>query len=496
MNIPKLFASFAFIIIIAIASALFTLVKMQELSANTQKMYTHPFTVSNAVADIQTSIITIHRNMKDVVLTSDNLKIITIIENNQKEAAKIHANFKKIYANYLGDKQTIDEAFNAFEAWHPIRQEVIALMSKGKTKEAIAITQGKGALHIENLYKKINLLKEYAFTKAKQFYEVSIKHNGMDTVLLVFLLTLLFAGIVVFFITNSLLKINRTSMKQLHIIDQNILTATLDKDKRVESISSALCRVLQIKKEEVLLTEQPFFFTTQKQFQAFELKVESGKEHNKEVSIEVDDTTLWFNLEVIPELKSDYSIARYKLFLTNITDKKAIEQVSITDTLTGLYNRNYFEMIFEKEVCRAKRDKKLFTMIMLDIDFFKQYNDTYGHQQGDVTLKAVAHVLTEHTNRSYDHAFRVGGEEFMILAYHDNYDSANAFSQHILQQVELLEIAHEKNLASKFVTVSAGVAQFGYENLLTSSDMYKTVDELLYKAKNSGRNNCQSSFID
>ena len=133
---------------------------------------------------------------------------------------------------------------------------------------------------------------------------------------------------------------------------------------------------------------------------------------------------------------------------------------------------------------------------MFDIDYFKKYNDSYGHQEGDIALKAVSTIISTHTNRSYDHAFRVGGEEFLILTYQDNLELLNAFVNTFIKDIEALKISHKDSDVSKYVTVSAGAVQFGDENLFSPDEMYKKVDDLLYEAKSSGRNRLKSNYLN
>lgn len=491
MNIFKIFISFAIIIVIAISSAFFTILKMKELSSQTQKMYSHPFQVSNAVSDIETKIITIHRDMKDVILTTESLEMIRIIESIQKQETEVFKKFDIIYENYLGDKKDIDVSFNSFKNWKVIRQEVVRLMLEGETEHAIAITKGKGAQHIESLYKKIAVLKTYAFKKAQLFYEESIEKDGANEVIAVFLATLLISTIIVAFVIINLIKVNRVNNKQIHLIDQNILFAKLNLNKEIIDISSSLCRVLNLDKADVLGTIHDTFFATSAQFDNFKSQIYSGKEYQGEIQVSSNDSfnsEEWYLLEVIPELDNNYELYYFTLFLTDISNKKMIEKVSITDGLTGLHNRNYFELIFEKELKRAKRDNKELGVLMFDIDFFKQFNDTYGHQEGDKALKAVAHILASATNRSYDYAFRVGGEEFVLLTYRDSVDALEQFSNELLQKIEALSISHKNSEVSDFVTLSCGAIQFGVEHLLSVDDMYKEVDKLLYHAKHEGRN--------
>lgn len=495
MNIKKLYLSFTLIIIIAVASAFFTIDKMNELSTNTQKMYTHPFKVSNAVSDIQTAIITIHRNMKDVVLTKDSLEMIKIIEAIQHKEDEVLKNYELVYKNYLGDKKDIDKSYISFKAWKKIREEVISLMYQKRIDEAIAITKGKGAKHTEKLYVEIKVLKDYAFTKANEFYSKSVKDNGVDYVVSAIFIAMSLSALIVIYIVITLLKVNRTNHKQLYLIDQNILTAKLSLDKEIIEISNALCRTLNNKKEFILNTTSSYFFTTKEQYALFDTKIYSGKEHTDEVYINVGDKKVWFNLEVFPELDANFNIKYFNLFLTNISDKKKIEEIAIVDSLTGLNNRNYFETIFEKETRRAKRDKKPLSLLMFDIDYFKQYNDAYGHLDGDKALKAVAHVIAKHTNRSYDYSFRIGGEEFIILSYQDTYEKTKDFANMIIHEVEELKINHKSNKISDYLTISCGAIRFDNTHLLTTDQMYKEADDLLYQAKREGRNRYISKTI-
>lgn len=495
MNINKIFFSFAMVFLLSIASAFFTIKTIKQLTAHTQKMYTHPFSVSNAIASIQTSIITMHRNMKDVVLTSDSLELILIIEDIQKEEEKVYKNFELIHKRYLGKKEDIDSSYEAFKNWKIIRQEVISLVYKNELQKAVSITKGKGATHIENLYIQIDVLKSFAFNKANEYYKLSLENTPLNQIILAYFFTFLIGTIIVLYVTKSLLKNNKVNKKQLYLIDQNILIAKLDINKKISEISSALCCVLNVKRKDVLNTSNDNFFTNEEYFKKFENIIFSGKKYNGEIPIQINSENYWYEIEVIPHYNDNYELHSFTVLLTNVSDKKEIEKVSITDTLTGLYNRNYFEMIFSKEIKRSKREKKELSMIMIDIDYFKRYNDTYGHLEGDQALKAVSHVISNYTNRSYDYAFRVGGEEFIILSYQKNFVQLNEFANTLLNHVEKLEISHKNNTASKYVTISAGVVQFGKDNLLTTDEMYKKVDDLLYEAKESGRNNYKSEHI-
>lgn len=166
---------------------------------------------------------------------------------------------------------------------------------------------------------------------------------------------------------------------------------------------------------------------------------------------------------------------------------KKLENVSYTDSLTSLHNRRYFNFIYDKELKRAKREKKYITFMMLDIDFFKQYNDTYGHIEGDNALKIVSKSLKDLLKRPSDYVFRLGGEEFgVILSDTDEVNSAKV-AQKICDVVRDKAIPHKNSNANEFVTISIGVVCCIADDALDEELLITKADEMLYDAKKSGR---------
>ncbi|MDX1295114.1 MAG: diguanylate cyclase [Sulfurimonadaceae bacterium] len=187
------------------------------------------------------------------------------------------------------------------------------------------------------------------------------------------------------------------------------------------------------------------------------------------------------------------SIRRQQAILENTTENlKAantkLEDASYTDSLTTLHNRRYFNMIFDRELKRAKRAGSFFSFMMLDIDNFKQYNDTYGHLEGDTALKAVSSQLKECLQRPGDFVFRLGGEEFGILVTESTPESAKKTAEMICTKVEALELPHEANDASEFVTVSIGAVSLVPSVDLDENIILSMADSNLYEAKENGRN--------
>ena len=166
---------------------------------------------------------------------------------------------------------------------------------------------------------------------------------------------------------------------------------------------------------------------------------------------------------------------------------KKLENVSYTDSLTGLYNRRYFNVVYEREIKRAKRNRSGISFMMLDIDFFKQYNDTYGHIEGDFALKSVAKVLKDTLKRPGDFLFRLGGEEFGILLIDTNQEESEKLAQAICESVKGREIKHEASKVNEFVTISIGIASCIADETLNEEILITRADEMLYKAKEAGR---------
>jgi diguanylate cyclase (GGDEF)-like protein len=159
------------------------------------------------------------------------------------------------------------------------------------------------------------------------------------------------------------------------------------------------------------------------------------------------------------------------------------EQLSVTDALTGLLNRRYLEKRLNEEIQRSKRHRFPMSMMMLDVDDFKSYNDTFGHLAGDEALKIVAGVLKD-ILRGDDVAARYGGEEFAILLPQTTAAEAAAIAERLRQRIEHTEFPKRK------ITISIGIAACS-KDVETPEDIVGAADHALYEAKNHGRNNVQ-----
>jgi len=166
---------------------------------------------------------------------------------------------------------------------------------------------------------------------------------------------------------------------------------------------------------------------------------------------------------------------------------KKLESVSYTDSLTSMHNRRYFNLVYEKELKRAKRTHSYITFMMLDIDYFKQYNDTYGHLEGDKALQEVSKVLQETLKRPSDFVFRLGGEEFGVLLTQTDESSSAKLAREICDVVRGKKIPHKASKSCEYLTVSLGVVCCIADDALNEDILLSRADEMLYEAKETGR---------
>jgi len=202
------------------------------------------------------------------------------------------------------------------------------------------------------------------------------------------------------------------------------------------------------------------------------------------------DDALKAQLHLVEHLQSHERVLEARV--AERTDKLQIlncklEALSTTDGLTGIANRRRFDEILDSEWSRAARMGQALAIAMLDVDWFKKYNDHYGHQAGDDCLRRVAAVLAGNICRTGDLVARYGGEEFVLIAPATDGESALTMVRKVCEKLEALGLPHELS-AFGCVTVSIGVASMVPDKALTSDVLVKYADEALYRAKEQGRN--------
>lgn len=170
-----------------------------------------------------------------------------------------------------------------------------------------------------------------------------------------------------------------------------------------------------------------------------------------------------------------------------------LTKLSSVDGLTEVYNRRYFDEVLDREFQRAIRNSTSLSLIMIDVDGFKAFNDTYGHQLGDRCLKRISLALKSAINRSHDFVARYGGEEFAVMLPETSQEGVDRMAATLLDKVRGLEIEHLNSPVGDRVTISLGTVSMLPNQSNTSADLIARADQALYQSKANGRNRSTSN---
>ncbi len=276
------------------------------------------------------------------------------------------------------------------------------------------------------------------------------------------------------------------------LIDENIITSTTDREGKIIEVSTAFSRISGYSKEELLgsFHEKMDHPDIPKDvYHSLSKVVKSGNIWRGEIKNSArEGRPFWLEAVIHPKFDSEKMVVGANGIFQDITDKKRIEKLSVTDELTGLYNRRFFNETIKKELNRALRSEEMLAFAMLDVDFFKQYNDHYGHQKGDQALTAIGQTLKQLLRRGSDFCFRLGGEEFGIIFTGFLPDESIVFADNILEAIEKIGIEHCCSEVAGVITVSMGMLSISPRPGITVDTLYKKADGALYAAKEKGRN--------
>jgi diguanylate cyclase (GGDEF)-like protein len=168
--------------------------------------------------------------------------------------------------------------------------------------------------------------------------------------------------------------------------------------------------------------------------------------------------------------------------------RRQLTDLANVDELTGLGNRRLVNSVLQEEMNRARRSGAELSLILLDVDYFKNYNDTYGHTAGDVVLQKLADLMQRAATRAGEVVARYGGEEFILVLPGASADSAMRTASRLRDLVNEERIPHEASEAASYITVSQGVITVRPDGQLQPVDLVNRVDKALYQAKDDGRN--------
>ena len=194
------------------------------------------------------------------------------------------------------------------------------------------------------------------------------------------------------------------------------------------------------------------------------------------------DSLIGFMFDINERKKTEQELVRLQ---------QELEELSFKDGLTGVANRRMFDSIIDVEWVNARRNHQPLSVIMLDIDYFKQYNDHYGHIQGDDCLKQVAQALARTATRARDFVARFGGEEFIMVLPETDANAARKVAERCVAAIRDEQIPHAQSAVSEYLTISLGVGSVIPLHDMEAMRFIEDVDRMLYKAKQRGRNRAE-----
>jgi diguanylate cyclase (GGDEF)-like protein/PAS domain S-box-containing protein len=284
---------------------------------------------------------------------------------------------------------------------------------------------------------------------------------------------------------------NEILTRYTKVIDQNIITSSTDLKGTITHVSNAFCKISGYTKDELIgrnhrIVRHPDM--PKELYQDLWKTISKGKSWEGEIkNLKKNGDYYWVKIYITPDYKNGRKIG-YTAVKQDITDKKRVEELSITDGLTNIFNRRHFNKIFPKAISSSKRNSELLCFLMIDIDHFKSYNDNYGHQAGDDVLIKFATCLKKSLQRVEDLVFRLGGEEFGILYKAQTKKSAIQFANQLRLNIQNLKIEHKFSPTAAYITASMGLLCKDGKKINDAEKAFKEADDLLYKAKENGRN--------
>ena len=282
--------------------------------------------------------------------------------------------------------------------------------------------------------------------------------------------------------------------QQKNIIDKYVLQTISDLDGNIVNVSQACSDLTGFTRDELISNNHcPFKIGNKK-----ELLIKNLWEtiSNDEVwkgelkNIKKNGNYFWVKTVVSPLFDFSGKKVGYSSIKEDITDKKKFEELAITDSLTSLHNRRYFEFYMKQELKKASRRDETYALLVIDVDFFKNYNDLYGHQVGDEALIRLSSVIDSHISSKENDSFRIGGEEFAIVLINKKDEEIVEYITTLQNDLNKENIEHLASPINESLTISIGAINLNLKNHdVTTDELFTIADKNLYKAKQIGRNN-------
>ncbi len=293
-------------------------------------------------------------------------------------------------------------------------------------------------------------------------------------------------------LSHSKTNINFKELKNHYIIDSSLknhnkkLLNILDKTENIYN------KEFNNSSKFYYISSKDFIGANKNKIGKMYVLVDFTKKHNSLKHLIINITLIIFFLLVLLLIYYYLLIKKEEKHL--ISKEKIFINLSIKDSLTQLFNRRYFDIYLQNILSDLLYKEKYISLILVDIDNFKKYNDNYGHQKGDEVLKTVANTMKKSLKRLDDKCFRIGGEEFAIIIVSDKKTIGNKLANLIKENIENLKIEHLYNEEYGKVTISIGINTQQISDIEDKKELFAYADKLLYEAKGNGRNKVISNI--
>jgi diguanylate cyclase (GGDEF)-like protein/PAS domain S-box-containing protein len=400
----------------------------------------------------------------------------------EKSVAQLYQQLLKITSQ---KSVQVNDSQRLFTQWRDVRSEFYHRIVTGNKIGALRYQRdiiSDYLWELEQSIESIRLTSEQSFEKM-QFTTHSHANELHTYSVLLSIIVLSIIGYLLFWVWQQLILNIRYTAHRQSLIDEHVLIAMLNEKGELEDVSQALSQFFSTSKEALLKKSSRFLLSGSKQDGLLEKNilntVTQGKQWRGEVAFKnAYDNELWAECSVTPDYDDDHKIVGYSYVFHDLTNKK----LANFDKLTGLLNRRSYDEVLTSQLNLAVRNKYKITLAILDIDFFKRFNDLYGHPEGDIALRQLGELLTSHMQRANDFVFRIGGEEFALIISGLDEDKVALYLNSLREAVKALKIENKNSSVGDYLSVSIGavILEQGY---ITEQKFYKAADKALYQAK-------------
>ena len=418
LNRRKIAYGFLAVVFIVTALAINSSFQINRIIKGYSHLIEQPIAFTQSLKTISFHITEIELRVQDYIIAGDDAQREKLFRLMRESGTKVFKELDAIEALAKHQLQHIEHDKALFKRWLVLRQHIYEFIGDWELASSAALDATKARADLEELMEHINKV-EYASQQEVEQYQQKSKKTA-DNIVVATLILALFAIVSVVLLMlevwRTISVTEKLRARRHALIDQQILIAVLDKEGCTKDVSSALCHFFGCWREELLHSNRKFFLSDNNRDKLLAKniisRISQGREWRGEISYtNVKGETVWAESSIIPHFDEQFQIEGYTNILHDLTSKK----LASIDKLTGLLNRRSYDEILSNQISLAVRNKVPISLAILDIDFFKRFNDSYGHPEGDFALRCLSDTLSKAMKRPTDYVFRIGGEEFAIL---------------------------------------------------------------------------------